>query len=173
MTSSNASGQPLPLRLLGRLCRLAEWLAIVMLLVTAALVLAQVIGRNLFHTGLPVADELARYSGLGMIYLTVPLLLLQNKHITVDIFIAKLGPRARRVMDIINEALVLLFCVLFLWGGWLFLKRAGRFATPALGMPNTWFYLPALTGLALLTLVALYRAVALLTGQRPEGDAAP
>ena len=56
-----------------------------------------------------------------------------------------------------NELLTLTFCVLFLWGGWAFIQRAGKFSTAALGMPNTLYYMPALLGMVLLTLVCLFR----------------
>ena len=51
---------------------------------------------------------------------------------------------------------------MFLIAGWQFMQRAARFSTPALGMPNLIFYLPAIIGMSLMLLVAIDRAVAAL-----------
>ncbi|MGB6006743.1 TRAP transporter small permease [Castellaniella sp.] len=143
--------------LLPRLCRGFERLAIVMLLLTTFLVVLQVAARNFWQAGLPWADELARYGGLGIVYLAIPLLLLQDGHIAVDIFSSRLKGRAGRLLAVINELIVLAFCGLFLYGSYLFLMKAGKFATPALRMPNLVFYLPVVVGMLLFTLVVVLR----------------
>ena len=100
-----------------------------------------------------------------MVYLTVPLLLLHDKHIKVDLLQARLGGRSTRALELVNELLVLAFCVIFLTAGWLFLKRAAQFSTAALGIPNWLYYLPAAIGMALLTLVAASRVLRLIKGR--------
>ncbi|WP_298018295.1 TRAP transporter small permease subunit [uncultured Castellaniella sp.] len=143
--------------LLPRLCRGFERLAIVMLLLTTFLVVLQVAARNVWQVGLPWADELARYGGLGIVYLAIPLLLLQNGHIAVDILSSRVKGRAGRVLAVVNEIIILAFCGLFLHGSYLFLMKAGKFSTPALRMPNLIFYLPVVVGVLLFTLVAVLR----------------
>ena len=49
---------------------------------------------------------------------------------------------------------------MFLSRRWLFLQRAAQFSTPALGIPNLLYYLPATDGMVLMTLVAIERAIA-------------
>ncbi|MCP5280140.1 MAG: TRAP transporter small permease [Rhodoferax sp.] len=158
-------------RWLARVCTWAEGLAILMLLVMTALIILQVGGRNLLNLGWPWAEELARYAGLGLVYLTAPLLLLRDKHIQVDIVSARIPGLAGRWLRVVNEALVLAFCCLFLWGGWAFLKKAGQFSTPALGIPNTVYYLPALLGMLLLAVVSLYRLLRLSAALRSATQA--
>lgn len=152
---TRASSRDLP----ERIARAAEQVAIAMLLVMTALVVLQVVARDIFHLGLAWADELARYSGLALVYLTAPLLLLENRHVAVDLLVTRLGGRARRLADLVIELLALAFCLLFLWGGWAFMQRAGRFATPALGMPNLLFYLPVMIGVGLLLAASVVRFV--------------
>lgn len=144
------------------LCMWAERFAMLMLMAMTALIVLQVLGRNLLGVGWPWAEELARYAGLALVYLGAPVLLMQNKHILVDIVSSRVKGLAKRWLNAINEALVLFFCVLFLWGGWAFLKKAGKFSTAALGIPNTLYYMPALLGMALLALVSLHRFILLL-----------
>jgi len=156
---ADSSPQPAFDTALSRVCCWFERLAIVMLLATTFLVVLQVAARNIWQLGLPWADELARYGGLGIVYLAVPLLLLQDGHIAVDIVINRLRGRPRRALAIFNELIVVGFCGLFLFGSYQFMLKAGKFSTPALQMPNLLFYLPALVGMALFTIVALRRLV--------------
>ena len=67
---------------------------------------------------------------------------------------------------------MVVFGAMFLVAGWQFMQRAARFSTPALGMPNLIFYLPAIVGMTLMLLVAIDRAVAALTSGAKD-DAAP
>lgn len=143
-------------------CRAFERLAMVLLGVMTAFLVIQVVGRNVFNAGLPWAEELARYAGLGVVYLAVPLLLLRDKHIKVELLEAGLTGHPARALKLVNEILVFIFCLFFLFGGWQFMKRASQFSTAALGIPNWLYYLPAAVGMVLLTLVAATRVARLL-----------
>jgi TRAP-type C4-dicarboxylate transport system permease small subunit len=149
---------------LARTVRVFERFAMLLLVAMTVLIVIQVLGRNVFNAGLPWAEELARYCGLGVVYLTVPLLLLHDKHIKVELLPARLGGGSRRALELVNELLVLAFCLVFLAAGWMFLKRAAQFSTAAMGIPNWVYYLPAAVGMVLLTLVAASRVVRLLKG---------
>lgn len=151
-------------RALFAVCRVAESAAVLMLLAVTTLVMIQVFARELFNDGAPWADELARFCGLGLIFLTVPLLLLKDGHIRVDMFVNLLPRAPRRVADFVNEVLILLFCVLYLASGWFFMQRAGKFASPALAIPNLVYYMPAAIGMALTLLAAIDRVLAALRG---------
>ncbi len=102
------------------------------------------------------ADELARYAGLTVIFMAVPALLARDEHVKVDMFLNMMRGRARGAsFAITNEPLMVVFGAMFLSRGWLFMQRAARFSTPALGMPNLIFYLPAIVGMTLMLLVAI------------------
>ena len=149
---------------LARTVRIFERIAMLLLVAMTALIVIQVVGRNVFNTGLSWAEELARYCGLGVVYLTVPLLLLHNKHIKVELLPARLGGGSKRALELVNELLVLAFCLVFLTAGWMFLKRAAQFSTAAIGIPNWLYYLPAAIGMVLLTLVSASRVVRMVKG---------
>ena len=161
----------LPGGVLARLCRWLEAVAMVLLGVMTAFLIIQVAARNLFATGLPWAEELARYAGLGLVYLAMPLLLRHDQHIKVDMLLLKLRGGAARVLNLVNELIVLSFALVFLWGGWLFLQRASRFSTAALGIPNWLYYAPAAVGMLLFAVVAAERVVRALRPVAPEGGA--
>ena len=148
--------------LVERIARACEQVAIAALFAMTGLIMLQMIGRELFTLGLPEVDELARWSGLCLVYLTTPLLFLQGRHVSVDIVLNLLSPKWRRWAMVLIEALTVLFALAFLAGGYMFMQRAARFATPALGMPNLLFFAPALLGMALSLVAGWVRLVRLI-----------
>ena len=162
-----------PLRpLLVPLCRGFEWVAMALLVACTTAIMVEVVARGLFNLGLPGVGELAKYAGLGLIFLTVPLLLAQDTHVKVDMFYALTRGMPRRVLSVFNELMTLAFCVLFLVSCWWLMQRASRFSTPALSMPNLWYYMPAIAGMALTTLVALDRVIGIVRGREARPDEA-
>lgn len=144
--------------LLSRVCTTMFAGAVAMLALLTGLVLSQVICRNYFNLGLPWADELARFSGIALVFFAVPKLLMENKHIRMDILLNSLPPSAQAVMGRLCYLLIFVYCAASLFGFYKYLWRAGKFSTPALGMPNLFFYLPALLGMVALAAVAFYRS---------------
>jgi TRAP-type C4-dicarboxylate transport system permease small subunit len=160
-----------PLRpLLVPLCRAFEWVAMALLVACTTAIMVEVFARGLFNLGLPGAGELAKYAGLGLIFLTVPLLLAQDAHVKVDMFFKLAKGRPRRVLAVFNELMTLAFCVMFLVSCWWFMQRAARFSTPALSIPNLWYYMPAIAGMALTTLVALDRVIGIVRGREAKPE---
>jgi TRAP-type C4-dicarboxylate transport system permease small subunit len=152
-------------------CRGLEIVTMWLLGAITVLVLAQIAARDVFGVGAPWAEELARYCGLSLVYLALPLLLLNDKHIHVDMLVKRLHGLPQRVVLVANEAFTVLFCALFLWGGWVFMQRASKFSTPAIGMPNWLYYLPAFVGMLVFTLVALRRLARVFGGKPAAGEA--
>lgn len=149
-----------PQGLLALACAWLERVAMALLAVMTVLVLLQIVGRDFMQAGWPWADELARYTGLAVVYLTVPLLLQQDRHVKVDLLSSRLRGRPAALLHLLNELLTVAFCVLFLWGAWAFMQRAANFSTPALRLPNWLYYLPSMLGMLMFTLVALRRLAA-------------
>lgn len=159
-----------PLRpLLLPLTRGFEWVAMAMLVVTTGAIMVEVFARGLFNLGLPGVGEVAKWAGLALIFLTVPLLLARDEHVKVDMLFQLSRGLPRRVLAVFNELATLAFCVFFLLSCWWFMQRAARFSTPALSIPNLWYYMPAIAGMALTTLVAADRVIGIVRGR----EAAP
>lgn len=154
---------------LATICRNA---AICLLALMSTLIMAQVVGRNLFGHGLPWADELSRLCGVALVFLTVPLLALRGEHVAVDMVPQLLPPAGRRLCAIIAELMVFAFSVITLWALWAFLSRAWKFATPTLGIPNWVSYAPAIIGFALLAAITTLRLITLFRGgeARPQAE---
>ena len=153
-------------RLLSGVARAGLWLSVLLLVFIALLVSGQVLARNVFSLGLPWADELARWAGVSLVYLTIPHLLDRGQHIAVELLPDRLTGPARTITLSISELAVAGFAGISLFSFAGFLERAARFKTPAMGLPNLVFYMPAVIGIALLGLVALLRLAALLSRNR-------
>lgn len=149
--------------LLLRLCQACMALAIALLAMVAILVVVQVVARNSFDLGLPWADELARFAGLSLVFLSIPLLALRGQHVAVDLVPQLIGGRTQLAMAIVSEIGILVFCVISLFGVHSYLSRAGKFATPAMGMSNWFLYAPVAIGMILFACVAAMRLATFIT----------
>ena len=153
--------------ILARLARLGINLGLALLALIAILVVLQVIARNLFDQGLPWADELARFCAIGLVFLATPALAGRQVMVSVTILPDAMNMAARRWMILIADIATLAFAGVLLWSYVEFLPRAGKFLTPAMGVPNWFYYSLALCGSLLLAAVAVSRAIAALTGRDP------
>lgn len=133
-----------------------------LVLLIAALVVAQIVARNLWNTGLTRAEEITRLSGVLAVYLTAPVLALHGQHVAVNAFANMLPRLPRLACALLAEVAMLGLALMSVWGGWLYLDRAWKFRTPALGMQNIWLYGPVMLCLAALAVVALWRIWATL-----------
>lgn len=144
---------------MARLAKGGLWLSMTLLALMASMVVTQVVARNVFDSGLPWADELARFSGIAVVFLTVPLLTLRRDLVAVTLVPDLLPHRIARWLRFAAELSLLAFAVFLLWGFAAYLPRAGKFTTPAMGLPNWYYYAPALIGTVMLAASALLRAV--------------
>ncbi|MDF0601259.1 TRAP transporter small permease subunit [Psychromarinibacter sp. C21-152] len=149
---------------LGAVARAGLWISVLLLVAISALVAGQVVARNVFSLGLPWADELARWFGIALVYLTIPHLLDRGSHIAVEFLPDRLAGKARAAVLAVSDLSVAAFAGISLVAFAGFLDRAARFKTPALGIPNMIFYIPALLGIVLLGLVAILRLAELVRG---------
>ncbi|MBP0439491.1 TRAP transporter small permease [Tianweitania sediminis] len=142
--------------------------ATLLLALMCVLIMGQVVGRNVFNSGMPWADELARFCGVAIVFLCVPLLALRGQHIAVDMVPMMLPVRFRRWQAAVVELLVLAFAGLLLWSLYAFLGRAWKFATPTLGIPNWVFYSPVVVAMLLLLVISGVRFASVVSGRATE-----
>ncbi|WP_417723244.1 TRAP transporter small permease [Salipiger sp.] len=153
---------------LARLVSFGITLGMGLLALMAALIVVQVGARNFLDLGLPWADELARFAGIGLVFLSVPCLAGRQVMVAVTMLPDACGPVARRWMILAGDLATLVFAGLMLWSFAQFLPRAGKFLTPAMGLPNWVYYSLALTGSVFLCAVALTRVADALRGRDPS-----
>ncbi|ASM74911.1 MULTISPECIES: TRAP transporter small permease [Roseobacteraceae] len=152
---------------LARLARFGVVLGMILLALIASLIVLQVAARNFFDAGLPWADELARFSGIGLVFFVVPCLAGRQVLVTVSLVPDLLGAAARRWLVLVADMATLAFAGLMIWSFAEFLPRAGKFLTPAMRLPNWVYYSLALAGCLVLALIAILRVVDALRGHDP------
>lgn len=150
---------------IARLTSAGIWAGMALLTLMACLVVLQVAARNFWDLGLPWADEMARFSGIGLVFLAVPALAARNVMVSVTMLPDAVGEGARRWMGLVSDLATLSFCAALLWGFADFLPRAGKFLTPAMQVSNWVYYSLALLGSTMLTLVAVQRVADGLRGR--------
>ncbi len=155
-----------------RLSRMLVSGALIALAVMTILIALQVISRNFMNIGLPWADELARLTGLIVVFFTIPHLQFQGRHISVDLLSSRFKGKAAVVLRCINELAVLVFMILLVVSFMGYLLQAGHFSTPASGMPNWVFYGPAFIGIISCTLGTALRLIIFCSGRRMSGASA-
>jgi TRAP-type transport system small permease protein len=162
-------------RLLGRLVALVEWWAVGLLAGMAILVCLGVFFRYVLNSSLVWYDEFASYLLVWLTFYGCVVVDYQRRHIGFDLFVNKLAPGQRRVVDIVGELAVLGFQFVLFYYGWILTEKMGD--ETAISLPwikVTWInsVLP-ITG-ALLLLISLSRLVGLLTGKtnKPGGHEA-
>ncbi|WP_172327950.1 TRAP transporter small permease [Mangrovicoccus sp. HB161399] len=150
---------------LARLLSLGAGAGMALLAAMAGLVILQVAARNFADAGLPWADEAARFCGIGLVFLAVPLLALRQVLVAVTLGPDLMPLPLRRAAGLVSDLATLAFAGLMLWSFAAFLPRAGKFLTPAIGLPNWIYYSLALAGCLLLAAAAAFRTAAALAGR--------
>jgi TRAP-type C4-dicarboxylate transport system permease small subunit len=135
------------------LSRIFEAVSIAFLATLCLSVFIQIIMRNVFSAGSIVLEELARFSLVTLVFLMIPVLAMDRKHIMVDFFILKLPVRLRRLVDAVIQILSAAATIFLLVAIAKIMERNWNVRTPAMRMPNVLFYTPVALGL-LFTLLA-------------------
>lgn len=95
------------------LVRVEEWLAVFSLVLLLGASLTQIVARNLFHSGFPLADPLARHLVLYIAFLGAAMAVAQDRHIKIDIAAHWLTSRTRARLYRPSCLLAAFVCVLF------------------------------------------------------------
>jgi len=105
-------------RLLGRLVALVEWWAVLLLAGLTAIVCFGVFFRYVLNASLSWYDEFASYMLVWLTFYGMVVADYRRKHIGFELFVDKLGPRSRRVVDFVAEVAVFGFQFVLCWYGW-------------------------------------------------------
>ena len=127
--------------------------------VLAGLVFLQILLRNLFSLAFAWMDELTRYLQVSMVFFMVPILARRGQHLVVDSVVNILPRKLRRIFNFLSLVLTAVFAASFLVSGYGLMLKAGTVKTPAMGIPNIIFFMPAFIGMALLFLISAERLV--------------
>jgi TRAP-type C4-dicarboxylate transport system permease small subunit len=113
LAADHDTGEPTPSEtILERTCRTLCEIGIV---VMAAIVILEIITRNLFNLSFMISDELGGYIIVGITFLSLPVCQVNRAYHHVLFVQSRLGPRTRAVSHLIFQLLSLGFCLLLVW----------------------------------------------------------
>ncbi len=150
---------------IGRLAGLFEKISLVSLAFIAILIFVQIILRNLFSMAFAGIEELARFAHVTMVFLLVPLLFREGKHVAIDIVLLHVPPKVNLALRLFATLMTAVYGAFFLVSEYLFMLRNATVPTPGLGMPNILFFAGAYVGMALLMLTAIEQFIRLVRGK--------
>ncbi|AZZ95002.1 TRAP transporter small permease subunit [Hahella sp. KA22] len=108
----------------GRIVHRFEESVLCLLLVSMTLlVFSETMLRFFFNTGLLWAEEATLYLGAWMVLFGASYGVRVNAHIGVDAFVKLLPSGPRRAVAALTVVMCLVYCGLFLYGGWIYLAK--------------------------------------------------
>ncbi len=142
------------------------------------LTVASITGRGLIWLGLgpvPGTYELIEMGGAFAVFSFLPWCQLQRGHVTVDLFMERLGRRANLIVDVLANLLLTLAAAVILWRLWLGLMDKARYGETSfiLGIPLWIGYSAAALGAVLFVAVSaltMVQSLQALSGRAAEGD---
>jgi TRAP-type C4-dicarboxylate transport system permease small subunit len=92
----------------------------------------QILARDIFIISSMWTEELARFLFVWIVFLGAGTLIEGNEHIRISILADRLPLAAGRIIRIITNLLILIFCVIFLWSAYLNCLNNWEFYAPSM-----------------------------------------
>jgi len=142
-----------------RLTRLVEWMLTVLSILIFVVVFLQVLFRYLLRQPLFWSEELPRYLLIWMSFLAAAVAQKQDAHINITLCLAPLSARARRLLKILTDAVILAFLWILIYSGGLVTSITAHHRSTALQLPMGLVYAALPVG-AILMSVYLFLQIA-------------
>ncbi|QIZ67981.1 TRAP transporter small permease [Geobacillus subterraneus] len=126
------------------------------------LVFGNVVLRYGFNSGITWSEEMSRFLFIWMSFFGAIGALKDNDHLGVDTLLRKLPPRAKQVVFLISNAIVLYVLYLLLDGSWKITLSSMGSRAPATGLPMAFIYGTGLVvsiGMGIIILFHIYQAL--------------
>lgn len=144
---------------------LAALIAILVIFLTAS-----VVGRYVFDIGLSWSDEASRLLFIWIVFLGFAVGVRHRAHIGVDWAIDRLPQRQRWFVEIVQDAAILFFSVLFTWEAWITVRYSFLQRLPGLDISIAWLYFAVLVAGVLMTIYAIFNLWETMRGKRKRID---
>lgn len=134
------------------------------------MVFANVILRYAFNSGIEYSEELSRFGFVWLTFIGAVAVAKDGAHVNVEILVGAVSDRVRILLLILSDLIILLCCVLLVWGTWRSLGINASNYSPITGISYAWIYgIGLFSGgiIGLLTASRLYRA---LTGTLSQDE---
>lgn len=129
---------------------------------------AQVFARYVLNHSLFWSEELARYLFIWLVFLSAAMVLRQDRHIQVSVFVDMLPASMKRAIIILGDLLMFGFVLVVFVESVRLAGMVWTVLTAAMEIPWTLVYLGILLGMCVMLLALLGSLWARLTGRREE-----
>lgn len=117
-----------------------EWFAIVCMVVLTVIVFTDVVMRYIFKQGFSWSQEIAALMMVWFSLVGMAIGVLEKIHISIELFTAKLSPKALSVLDSVNHLLIAAFGGLMVWFGVKIMMMTKLSTMPATKLPSSVLY---------------------------------
>lgn len=140
--------------------RLEEFLMVVLLLLMAVLMIAQVVSRYCFHQSLIWSEELVRFLFVWAGFISISYCVKKKISIKITQFEALLPEKMAEVIDIVRNAVLLAFCLYMVPFSLRYLQQCihNGSTSPAMGIPMTMVQSAPLVGFLMVS-VRLFQCI--------------
>ena len=150
--------------------KLLEWLIALCLAVMVVLVFGNVVLRYALNSGITVSEELARWLFVWLTFLGAIVALKENAHLGTDMLVSRVGPRARRALLVMAQALMLYCCWLLLLGSWAQMRINADVQAPVSGLSMALFYASGVVFAVAAGAILLWQLWRMLRGQVSDDE---
>lgn len=157
-------------RALDLYCSLIKVLAVACLAGMVILVFGNVVLRYGFNSGIVVSEEVSRWLLVWLTFLGAIVALREHRHLGIDTFVRRLSPQGKRVVFVINYALMLYADWLLLLGSWRQMILTASDRSPAASLPVGIFYASGVVFGVSAAVILLYDAGRVLFGKVSEEE---
>jgi len=135
-----------------KLTRLVEWMLTALSILIFVVVFLQVLFRYLLRQPLFWSEELPRYLLIWMCFLAAAVAQKHDAHINITLCLAPLSTRARQVLKILTDAIILAFLWVITYSGGLVTSITAHHRSTALQLPMGLVYAALPVGAILMSL---------------------
>lgn len=141
-----------------------------LLLAMVLMVFGNVVLRYAFNSGLEVSEELSRYCFIWLTFIGAIVAMRDGSHLGLDSFVNRLGRRGKTICLTISQLLILLCCLMMIWGTWQQHEINATTASPVTGLPMSWvFGMGYVTGGAI-ALQAIHKLWRIVSGRITDDE---
>jgi len=131
--------------------RVITWIGIVVMIVMLIIAVGEIIARDLINQPIAGSLDLTLLVMIWLVMLVSAIGVRSDLHIRVEFFVAPLPPRARRIVSLFVDILILFFGFEMALEAVPLVQLPGMM--PELGISNAWLYVPLIIA-GIITMVA-------------------
>jgi len=135
-----------------KLTQLVEWMLVALSALIFVVVFLQVLFRYLLRQPLFWSEELPRYLLIWMCFLAAAVAQKHDAHINITLCLTPLSTRARQVLKILTDAIILAFLWILIYSGGLVTSITAHHRSTALQLPMGFVYAALPVGAILMSL---------------------